>query len=56
MTGPIVSFDRAVAGWLHTHETGLTTDVVSAVTQLGGATVLLAITLVASLALVLARS
>ena len=52
---PIVSFDRAVAGWLHTHETGFATDVVSAVTQLGGATVLLAITLVASLALVLAR-
>ena len=52
---PIVSFDRAVAGWLHTHETGFATDVVSTVTQLGGATVLLAITLVASLALVLAR-
>jgi membrane-associated phospholipid phosphatase len=52
---PIVSFDRAVAGWLHTHETGFATDVVSAVTQLGGATVLLAITLIASLALVLAR-
>jgi membrane-associated phospholipid phosphatase len=52
---PIVSFDRAVAGWLHTHETGFATDVVSAVTQLGGATVLLVITLAASLALVLAR-
>ena len=55
MTGPIVSFDRAVAGWLHAHETGFATDVVSTVTQLGGATVLLAITLVASVALVLAR-
>jgi membrane-associated phospholipid phosphatase len=52
---PIVSLDRAVAGWLHTHETGFATDVVSAVTQLGGATVLLVITLVASLALALAR-
>jgi membrane-associated phospholipid phosphatase len=52
---PIVSFDRALAGWLHTYETGFATDVVSTVTQLGGATVLLAITLVASVALVLAR-
>jgi membrane-associated phospholipid phosphatase len=52
---PIVSLDRAVAGWLHTHGTGFATEVLSAVTQLGGATVLLVVTLVAALALVLVR-
>jgi membrane-associated phospholipid phosphatase len=53
--GPIVSLDSSVAMWLHTHSTGFATDVISAVTQLGGATVLLAITLVAAVALLLSR-
>jgi membrane-associated phospholipid phosphatase len=53
--GPIVSLDGAVAAWLHTHATEPATAVLSAVTQLGGATVLLAVTLAAAAALVLAR-
>jgi membrane-associated phospholipid phosphatase len=53
--GAIVHLDGAVASWLHTHTTGLATGVLSMVTQLGGAEVLLAVTLVASLALVLRR-
>jgi membrane-associated phospholipid phosphatase len=53
--GPIVSFDRAVAAWLHTHATGFATGVLSTVTQLGGATVLLGVTLVAAVALLLRR-
>jgi membrane-associated phospholipid phosphatase len=52
---PIVALDRAVAVWLHTHATGFVTDVLSAVTQLGGATVLLAVTVVAAVALALMR-
>jgi membrane-associated phospholipid phosphatase len=53
--GAIVHVDGAVTSWLHTHATGLATGVLSMVTQLGGAEVLLAVTLVASLALVLRR-
>jgi membrane-associated phospholipid phosphatase len=53
--GPIVSLDGAVAAWLHSHATGFATDVLRAVTQLGGATVLLAVTIVAALVLLLKR-
>jgi membrane-associated phospholipid phosphatase len=53
--GAIVHLDSAVAVWLHTHATGLATGVMSAVTRLGGADVLLAVTLVAVLALLLRR-
>jgi membrane-associated phospholipid phosphatase len=53
--GPVVSLDNAIAAWLHAHATGFATDVLSTVTQLGGATVLLAITVVAALALLLRR-
>jgi membrane-associated phospholipid phosphatase len=53
--GPIVSLDGAVAVWLHSHATGFATDVLQAVTQLGGATVLLAVTIVAALVLLLKR-
>jgi membrane-associated phospholipid phosphatase len=53
--GPIVSLDGAVAVWLHSHATGFATDVLRAVTQLGGATVLLAVTIVAALVLLLKR-
>jgi membrane-associated phospholipid phosphatase len=51
----VVFLDRAVARWLHGHETWFATDLLSAVTQLGGATVLLAVTLVATAALLLRR-
>jgi membrane-associated phospholipid phosphatase len=53
--GAVVHLDSAVAMWLHTHATGLATEVMSAVTRLGGADVLLAVTLVAVLALLLRR-
>jgi membrane-associated phospholipid phosphatase len=53
--GPIASLDAAVAAWLHSHATGFATDVLRAVTQLGGATVLLAVTIVAALVLLLKR-
>jgi membrane-associated phospholipid phosphatase len=53
--GPVVRLDNAIATWLHAHATGFATDVLSTVTQLGGATVLLAITVVAALALLLRR-
>jgi membrane-associated phospholipid phosphatase len=53
--GPIVAVDGAVAAWLHSHATGSATDVLRAVTQLGGATVLLAVTIVAALVLLLKR-
>lgn len=53
--GPIVSLDGAVAVWLHSHATAFATDVLRAVTQLGGATFLLAVTIVAALVLLLKR-
>jgi membrane-associated phospholipid phosphatase len=53
--GSIASFDRPVALWLHHHATGPATDLLSAVTQLGGATVLLAVTLAAAGWLLLRR-
>jgi membrane-associated phospholipid phosphatase len=53
--GPIVSLDGAVATWLHSHATGVATDLVKAVTQLGGAAFLLVVTLAASLVLLLKR-
>lgn len=53
--GPIVSLDGAVAVWLHSHATGFATDVLRAVTQLGGATFLLTVTIVAALVLLLKR-
>jgi membrane-associated phospholipid phosphatase len=43
----IVSFDKTIAVSLHSHATGLATEVLSAVTWLGGAQVLLAVTLLA---------
>jgi membrane-associated phospholipid phosphatase len=51
----VVYFDRAVSLWLHGHATGFATDLLSAVTQLGGATVLLTVTLVATAALLVRR-
>jgi membrane-associated phospholipid phosphatase len=53
--GAMVHFDSAVASWLHTNATGFATGVMSVVTQLGGAEVLLAVALVAALALLLRR-
>lgn len=53
--GPIVGVDNAVAAWLHAHASGFTTGVLRTVTQLGGATVLLMITVLAVLALLLRR-
>lgn len=53
--GPIVGVDNAVAAWLHGHATGFTTGVLRTVTQLGGASVLLMITVLAVLALLLRR-
>jgi membrane-associated phospholipid phosphatase len=53
--GPIVSFDSTAAAWLHAHEFGVATTVLGAVTKLGGAQVLLVVTLVAALVLLLAR-
>jgi membrane-associated phospholipid phosphatase len=52
---PTVFLDRAIARWLHSHATGFATELLSAVTQLGGATVLLAVTLVAAVALLMRR-
>jgi membrane-associated phospholipid phosphatase len=51
----IVSFDKTVAVSLHAHATGFATGVLSAVTWLGGAKVLLAVTLVAAIWLLLRR-
>jgi membrane-associated phospholipid phosphatase len=53
--GAVVHLDGAVGTWLHTHETGFLTGVLSVVTQFGGADVLLAVTLVAALVLLLLR-
>jgi membrane-associated phospholipid phosphatase len=53
--GPIVGVDNAVAAWLHAHASGLATGVLSTVTQLGGASVLLMITVFAAVALLLRR-
>ena len=53
--GPIASLDSAVAVWLQSHATGFATEVLSALTQLGGATVLLGVTLVAVVALLARR-
>lgn len=53
--GPVVGVDNAVAAWLHTHAGGFATGVLSTVTQLGGASVLLGITVFAVLALLLRR-
>jgi membrane-associated phospholipid phosphatase len=53
--GPVVGVDNAVAAWLHAHASGFATGVLSTVTQLGGASVLLAITVLAVLALLLRR-
>jgi membrane-associated phospholipid phosphatase len=53
--GPVVGVDSAVAAWLHAHASGFATGVLSAVTQLGGASVLLGITVLAALALLLRR-
>jgi membrane-associated phospholipid phosphatase len=53
--GELMSIDRTVAVWLHTHATGFATKLLSTVTRLGGAQVLLAVTLLAALALLLRR-
>src|SRR5688500_6510766 len=52
---PPVPLDGAVSDWLHTNATGFATTVLSAVTWLGGAQLLLAITIVAVLALLVRR-
>jgi membrane-associated phospholipid phosphatase len=52
---PIVRVDKVVTAWLHAHANGFATDVLSVVTQLGGARVLVPLTLVAVLVLVLRR-
>jgi membrane-associated phospholipid phosphatase len=54
-SGELVSIDGTVAVWLHTHATGFATVLLSSVTRLGGAQVLLAVTLLAALALLLRR-
>jgi undecaprenyl-diphosphatase len=54
-SGELASIDGTVAAWLHTHATGLATTLLSTVTRLGGAQVLLAVTLLAALALLLRR-
>lgn len=54
-SGEAVSVDGTVVVWLHTHATGFTTGLLSTVTRLGGAQVLLAVTLVAALVLLLRR-
>jgi membrane-associated phospholipid phosphatase len=53
--GAIVHVDSSVAMWLHANATGLATVVMSVITQLGGAEVLLAVTLIASLVFLLLR-
>jgi membrane-associated phospholipid phosphatase len=52
---PNLRLDAAVSEWLHTHATGTATVVLRAVTQLGGAQLLLGITLVAVVVLLLRR-
>jgi phosphatidylglycerophosphatase B len=52
---PSVRVDTGVTAWFHAHANGFATDVLSVVTQLGGAHVLVPITLVAVLVLVLRR-
>jgi membrane-associated phospholipid phosphatase len=54
-SGQLVSLDGAVAVWLHTNATGLVTVLLSGVTRLGGAQVLLAVTLSAAFVLLLRR-
>jgi membrane-associated phospholipid phosphatase len=54
-SGELVSIDGSVVSWLHSHATGFPTLLMSAVTWLGGAQVLLAITLLAALALLVRR-
>jgi membrane-associated phospholipid phosphatase len=54
-SGELASIDGTVAVWLHTHATGFATVLLSTVTRLGGAQVLLAVTLLAALALLLRR-
>jgi membrane-associated phospholipid phosphatase len=53
--GPVVGVDNAVAAWLHDHASGFATGVLSTVTQLGGASVLLGITVLAAFGLLLRR-
>jgi membrane-associated phospholipid phosphatase len=53
--GELVSIDRTVGAWLHTHATGIVTVLLSTVTALGGTQVLLAVTLAAMLSLLLRR-
>jgi membrane-associated phospholipid phosphatase len=54
-SGDLGSIDGAVVAWLHSHATGFATVLMSTVTRLGGAQVLLAVTLLAVLALLLRR-
>jgi membrane-associated phospholipid phosphatase len=54
-SGDLVSIDGTIAIWLHTHPTGFLTVLLGAVTQLGGAQVLLAVTLAAALWLLVRR-
>jgi membrane-associated phospholipid phosphatase len=54
-SGQFVSFDGAIALWLHTNASGFVTVLLSGVTRLGGAQVLLAVTLSAAVVLLLRR-
>jgi membrane-associated phospholipid phosphatase len=54
-SGQFGSFDGAIALWLHTNASGFVTVLLSGVTRLGGAQVLLAVTLAAALWLLVRR-
>jgi membrane-associated phospholipid phosphatase len=54
-SGELVSVDGTIAIWLHANATGFVTVVLGGVTRLGGAQVLLAVTLVAALCLLARR-
>jgi undecaprenyl-diphosphatase len=54
-SGELVSLDGTIAIWLHTNATGFVTVLLSGVTRLGGAQVLLAVTLAAALWLLARR-
>jgi undecaprenyl-diphosphatase len=53
--GGLVPLDLAIGSWLHTNATGFVTETFAAVTQLGGSRTLLAVTLSATLWLLVRR-
>jgi membrane-associated phospholipid phosphatase len=55
-SGELGTADGAVVGWLHRHATDFATALLTAVTRLGDAQVLLVVTLIAAVALLLRRS